>query len=78
MTRRRYGKTLAENLRQLIRDSGLTVAAIARATGIAQPVLSRFVRGQRDLTLRTADKLLKYFEQEEREERRFRAKGGGT
>jgi hypothetical protein len=36
------------------------------------------VRGQRDLTLRTADKLLKYFEQEEREERRFRAKGGGS
>ena len=39
-----------------------TVASVARATGIAQPVLHRFVHGERDLTLRTVIKLLDFFD----------------
>jgi plasmid maintenance system antidote protein VapI len=53
--------TMAETLRKAIEASGETVADIARGAGIAQPVLHRFVKGERDLTLRTAEKLVRYF-----------------
>ncbi|MDA1056011.1 MAG: helix-turn-helix transcriptional regulator [Planctomycetota bacterium] len=53
--------TIADQLRQAIEDSGESVYAIAKAAGIAQPVLHRFAAGERDLTLTTADKLLEYF-----------------
>jgi len=52
---------MADVLRQAIADSGLTVAAVARGAGIAQPVLHRFAKGERDLTLDTAEKLVRYF-----------------
>lgn len=53
--------TIAETLRTAIAESGENLAAIGRAAGIPQPVLWRFMAGERDLTLRTADKLLEYF-----------------
>jgi hypothetical protein len=37
------------------------VAEIAREAGVVQPVLHRFVKSERDLILRTADKLVAYF-----------------
>ncbi len=52
---------MAEKLRMVVRESGQTVAAVARGAGIAQPVLHRFVNEKRDLTLRTAEKLASYF-----------------
>jgi plasmid maintenance system antidote protein VapI len=51
---------MAEILKQAIEASGETVAAISRGCGVAQPVLHRFVTGERDLTLRTATKLAAY------------------
>jgi plasmid maintenance system antidote protein VapI len=59
-------RKLAEILRKAFADSGQTVAGVSRAAGIAQPVLHRFIHGERDLTLRTADKLLAYFNLEVR------------
>lgn len=61
--RPRAGKRvpIADQLRRAIEDSGLSVTAIAKAAGIAQPVLHRFYTGERDLTLTTADKLIVYF-----------------
>ena len=59
-TRKRTA-TLAATLRALILGSGETVAAVSRNTGIAQPVLHRFMTGERDLTLRSVEKLLNYF-----------------
>jgi plasmid maintenance system antidote protein VapI len=53
--------TLAEVLRTRIAASGQTTAALCRTAGIPQPVLSRFLRGKRDLTLRTAQKLIDLF-----------------
>jgi plasmid maintenance system antidote protein VapI len=53
--------TMADVLKRAISASGETVAVIARGAGIAQPVLHRFVKGERDLTLRTAEKLARYF-----------------
>jgi len=52
---------MANALRKAIQDSGLAVAVVARGAGIAQPVLHRFAKGDRDLTLDTADKLARYF-----------------
>jgi plasmid maintenance system antidote protein VapI len=53
--------TLADVLRRAMSETGLSVNALAKAAGIAQPVLYRFVTGERDLTLRTAQKLADYF-----------------
>jgi plasmid maintenance system antidote protein VapI len=54
-------KTLADQLRKAIKDSGKTVNAVAVEAGIPQPVLHRFAAEERDLTLDTADKLARYF-----------------
>jgi plasmid maintenance system antidote protein VapI len=48
---------LTEQLRQAILESGQTRYAIAKATGIGQDVLSRFVRGERGLSMESLDKL---------------------
>jgi plasmid maintenance system antidote protein VapI len=48
---------LADALRAAVRATGLPVNAVARAAGVPQPVLYRFMTGERDLTLRTAEKL---------------------
>ena len=52
---------LQDQLRQAVRDSGLTLYAIAKGSGIAYPVLYRFANEQRDLTLETASRLTDYF-----------------
>ena len=52
---------MANLLRKAIRKSGKTVNAIAVEAGVPQPVLHRFVKGERDLTLTTVQKLADYF-----------------
>ncbi len=49
--------TIAEQLRRAIERSGKTRYRISQESGIAQAVLSRFVNGERDLKVDTADKL---------------------
>jgi transcriptional regulator with XRE-family HTH domain len=44
-------------LRVAIQDSGLSRYAIAQQSGISQSVLSRFVNGERGLTVETAERL---------------------
>jgi AcrR family transcriptional regulator len=61
---RAEGQTMADVLSQAISKrlkEGMTLNAIARAAGIPQPVLYRFVNRKRDLTLRTAQKLADSF-----------------
>ena len=53
--------TLQEQLRKAIESSGLSLYAIAKGSGIAYPVLFRFAKGERDLTLETASRLADYF-----------------
>jgi plasmid maintenance system antidote protein VapI len=60
---------MTDQLRKSIRDSGKTVNAIAVESGIPQPVLHRFVTGDRDLTVRTAQKLADYLGLELRQRR---------
>lgn len=53
--------TLSEDLRRAINESGLSINALSKECGVTQPALSRFVRGDRDIKLGSADKLAEYF-----------------
>jgi hypothetical protein len=53
--------TIADMLRREIERSPETLTAIARATGILQPPLWRFVHEGVDPKLESAEKLLAYF-----------------
>ncbi len=53
---------LAEQLRRLAVDSGLSVYRIAKDTGVDQSTFNKFLNGTRDnLRLDVADRLLRYF-----------------
>jgi transcriptional regulator with XRE-family HTH domain len=52
-------QTLSETLKQAIVSSELSQYRIAKESGVSAGVLSRFVNGERDLKLETADKLCK-------------------
>ena len=51
------GCKLSEQIRQAIRDCGMTRYAIFKATGIDQATLSRFMSEQRGLPMKTLDML---------------------
>jgi len=53
--------SLQGQLRAAIKDSGLTLYAVAKGAGIAYPVIHRFNSGERDLTLETATRLADFF-----------------
>jgi plasmid maintenance system antidote protein VapI len=50
-------RPMAELIRESIRETGLSVFAVARASGVSQPVLSRFMNCERGILLDTAEKL---------------------
>jgi hypothetical protein len=55
--------SLADQLRQAVADSGLSVYRIAKSSGIGQSVLQRFIAGDREnIRLDTADRLATYFQ----------------
>jgi len=49
--------TLSEDLREAIRRSGKSVYQIAKAANVSQIVVSRFLSGERDIRMETADRL---------------------
>jgi plasmid maintenance system antidote protein VapI len=51
---------LAKQLQAAIAATGQSLYSIAQATGVAAPVLQRFVNGERGITLDTAGKLAAY------------------
>jgi hypothetical protein len=51
---------LARQLQAAIAATGQSTHAVARASGVAAPVLQRFVRGERGITLETAGRLAAY------------------
>ncbi|MCH8853725.1 MAG: helix-turn-helix transcriptional regulator [Planctomycetes bacterium] len=57
----RRNTTISQVLREAITKSGESLADLERTTGVSNAVLSRFVRGERTLTLPTADKLARHF-----------------
>jgi transcriptional regulator with XRE-family HTH domain len=46
-----------EQLKAAIRESGLTHYRIGKDSGVASPIIDRFMSGERDLRLATAAKL---------------------
>ncbi len=50
-------KSLADQIRELVIESGIRPAQISRETGIDRSALSRFVSGERGLSLASLDKL---------------------
>ena len=59
-------KPMSERLREALKSvaSEMSLEQIGRDTGINAAMLSRFVRGERSLTLPTADKLADYLKLE--------------
>ncbi len=56
--RAKKGRTpLADALRRAIQDSGLSYNALRRLAGVNQAQVSRFMLGERDLTLQVASRL---------------------
>lgn len=53
--------TMSEQLRRAILESGLSVYAVAKGSGVSQPVIARFVAGERDVRMATADRLFAFF-----------------
>lgn len=53
-------KSMIDQLRKAIEDSGESQLAIAEAAGIGQSGLNRFMNGQRGISLETASKLCDY------------------
>ena len=49
--------SLSELLRRSIRESGRSVEEIASAAGVSPIVIARFVSGERDIHMATADRL---------------------
>ncbi|QDU25584.1 helix-turn-helix protein [Anatilimnocola aggregata] len=52
--------SLEDQLRTAIKDSGQPGLAIAKATGVSQPAISRFLSGE-DIRFSAASKLAEYF-----------------
>jgi len=48
---------LQDVLKAAIRQTGKPLYRIAKESGVSQPIIYRFVSGERDIRLETADKL---------------------
>lgn len=62
--------TLAARIRDAITRTGKNLNTVAKESGVTQPVLQRFMSGERDILLtKTAQKLCKYLGLELREKK---------
>lgn len=61
MVQDKNASRLVEQLQQAIRDSKLSLNELGRRTGVSQGQLSRFLRGDRTLTLPAAARVCDYF-----------------
>ena len=52
---------MTDALKQAVRESGESLYAICKATGLNEDSLSRFVRGRQSLRLDLADRLAAHF-----------------
>ena len=59
---KRQPKKLSDQLREAIRNAGCSRYEICRQTGIDQSVLSKFMSGERGVSLATADLLCDFLE----------------
>jgi len=57
MAKRREEYGLTKQLREAIQNSGKSLNQLARECGVGPDRLSRFLRGERDLTVDAADRI---------------------
>jgi plasmid maintenance system antidote protein VapI len=62
--------TITDAIKKAVRESGASLYAICKATGLNEDSLSRFMRGEQSLRLDLADKLAAHFGIECRRTRR--------
>ena len=55
------GQPITDALKQAIENSGLSIKALERETGVSRQSMMHFMRGTRTLRLDIADKLASYF-----------------
>jgi len=48
---------IPQKLRTAIKEAGKSIYQVAKDSGVAHPVILRFVSGERDIRLETAEKL---------------------
>lgn len=60
MSKRRKAKTMTDQLKQAVADSGQTLYRVAKDSGVDYSVLIRFMAGERSIGLETAGKLAAY------------------
>lgn len=68
-------QTLSDQLRDAIRNSGLSILAVAKISGVPESVLNRFMRGERDLRLQTAEKVAAAFRMRLTKPKRVKVEG---
>ena len=59
---RKGSLTIIDQLREAILNCGQTEYRVAKESGVAQPILNRFLRGERGISLETAAKVCKYLD----------------
>jgi len=57
LAERKTALPLVEKIREAIRGCGISLSALGRKAGVSQPQLSRFLNGERTLTLPAAAKV---------------------
>jgi hypothetical protein len=56
-SRHRTPGSLSDTLREAVRNCGKSVYQVAKEAGVSQIVISRFLSGERDIRMETADRL---------------------
>ena len=56
--------SLADTIKQAIHATGKSVNSVASQSGVSQPILHRFLTGQRGITLDTAERVCSYLKLE--------------
>jgi transcriptional regulator with XRE-family HTH domain len=64
MAKAKKPAALGDQLRAAVEGSGQTMYRVAKESGVPQAVLGRFMAGERDIKLETANKLAAYLEME--------------
>jgi plasmid maintenance system antidote protein VapI len=59
--KRKQPPTMSDVLRQIIRDSGIPLLSLSKATGVQRASISRFLNESQSLRLDCADKLAAHF-----------------
>ena len=60
MARKSKAEKVTDQLRRLIRESGVTCYVIAKETGVSNAALSRFLSGERGLSSKALDAIGDY------------------